>query len=116
LRLTTFKRDGTPVATAVTVAVVGDRPYFRTYDKAWKAKRLKRNPNVEVTPSTVLGASRGEPLAARARLLNGDEEREARRALARRSPVLQGILVPLYHRLARYRTMHFALEPRASVY
>jgi uncharacterized protein len=112
--LTTFRRDGTPVATPVTCAIVGDRLYFRTYDKAGKAKRLRRHPDVEVVPSTFRGAPRGETLAARARLLSGAEERVAQRALARRSPFLQGILVPLTHRLARYRTLHFELEPRET--
>jgi uncharacterized protein len=110
--LTTYKRDGTPVATPVTVAVVDDRAYFRTWDTSWKAKRLRRNPEVEVAPSTARGEPRGEPVAATARLLSGSEERAARRALTRRSPVLQGVLVPLAHRLARYRTVHYELTPR----
>jgi uncharacterized protein len=32
--LTTYKRDGTPVGTAVNIAVEGDRAYFRTWDTA----------------------------------------------------------------------------------
>ncbi len=110
--LTTYKRDGAPVATPVTLAVVGDRAYFRTYDKAWKSKRLRRNPDVEVAPSNLRGKLYGEPLQARARLLTGDEERRARRALARRSPFLQGVFVPVTHKLARYKTLHYELTPR----
>ena len=34
--LTTYKRDGTPVDTAVSIAFDGDRAFFRSYDKAWK--------------------------------------------------------------------------------
>jgi PPOX class probable F420-dependent enzyme len=55
--LTTFRRDGTPVATPVSIAFDGDRAFFRTWNTAHKAKRLRNNPTVEVAPSTL----RGEP-------------------------------------------------------
>jgi hypothetical protein len=51
-------------------------------------------------------------IGVRARLLSGDDARQARRALARTHPVLQGVLVPLAHRLMRYETMHYELLPR----
>jgi PPOX class probable F420-dependent enzyme len=107
--LTTYKRDGTPVATPVTIAVDGDRAYVRTWDSAWKAKRMRNNPAVLVAPSTMRGRIRGEAIAARSRLLDGDEARRAARAIARRQPILQGVLVPLGHRLMRYRTLHYEL-------
>jgi PPOX class probable F420-dependent enzyme len=109
--LTTFRRDGTPVGTPVTVAVEGERAFFRTYDKAWKARRLRNNPEVEVAPATVSGKPRGEPIHASTRLLSGDEATHARRLIARRSPFLQGVVVPLSHRLMRYRTLHYELVP-----
>src|SRR5437868_5059812 len=39
--LTTFKRDGAPVATPVSIAFDHDRAFFRSYDKAWKTQRLR---------------------------------------------------------------------------
>ena len=39
--LTTYKRSGDPVATPVSIAFADDRAFFRTYDKAGKAKRLR---------------------------------------------------------------------------
>ena len=36
--LTTYKRDGTPVPTPVSIAFDGDRAFFRSYNKAWKTK------------------------------------------------------------------------------
>ena len=107
--LTTYKRDGTPVGTPVSIAFVGDRAFFRTYDKAWKAKRLRNNPEVEVAPATVSGKETGAAIHARARLLEGDEAGLAARALAGRHHVLQRVVVPLYHRLRRYRTLHYEL-------
>lgn len=112
--LTSFKRDGAPVDTPVSIAFLGERAFFRSYDKAWKTKRLARNPNVRVAPSTLRGAVTGPAVAARARLLQGDEARVAARALAQRHRVLQAVMVPLMHRISRYRTMHFELLPAAN--
>jgi PPOX class probable F420-dependent enzyme len=107
--LTTFRRNGTPVGTPVSIAVAGDRAFFRTYDKAWKSKRLRRNPAVTIAPSTVRGKPTGPAIHAQARLLNAAEATEAARALARKHPLLHGFLVPLAHRLAGYTTLHYEL-------
>jgi hypothetical protein len=109
--LTSYKRDGSPVATPVSVAFDGDRAFFRTWDGAWKAKRLRNNPHVEVAPSTFRGSARGPAVPSRATLLTGPDADVAARALARRHRLLQGIVVPLAHRLMRYRTMHYELHP-----
>jgi PPOX class probable F420-dependent enzyme len=111
--LTTYKRDGSPVATPVSIAFDGPHAYFRSYHKAWKTKRLARDPRVEAAPSTLSGKQIGAAVPAEARLLGGEEARVAARALARRHRALQGVLVPLTHRLMRYRTMHYELVPRA---
>ncbi len=108
--LTTFKRDGTPIGTPVSIAFDGDRAFFRSYDKAWKTKRLRRNPHVEVAPSTLRGKPVGPSVTALATLLDGAQAEVAARALARRHPVLQGVLVPTAHRVLRYRTMHYELS------
>jgi uncharacterized protein len=112
--LTTYRRDGTPVATPVSIAFGGDRPYFRTWDTAGKAKRLRRNADVEIVPSTLRGRATGEPLSARALLLHGADARRARRALAGRHPALHRVLVPFAHRLMRVRTLHYELLPRSN--
>jgi PPOX class probable F420-dependent enzyme len=109
--LTSYRRDGTPVDTPVTIAVEGDRAFVRTYDKAWKAKRMRNNPDVRIAPSTVRGKPVGPAIAARARLLDDDEAAHAARAIARRQPILQGLFVPLTHRLMRWRTLHYELTP-----
>jgi PPOX class probable F420-dependent enzyme len=108
--LTTYKRDGTPVATPVSIAFAADRAFFRSYDKAWKTKRLRNNPQVELAASTLRGRPIGPPVPARAFLLDGERAGIAAQALARRHRVLQGLLVPLAHRLMGYRTMHYELR------
>jgi uncharacterized protein len=107
--LTTYKRDGTPVATPVSIAFAGDHAFFRSYDKAWKTKRLRNNPEVELAASTLRGRPTGPPVHARAILLDDEQAHAAAQALARRHRILQGLLVPLAHRLMRYRTMHYEL-------
>ena len=113
--LTTYKRDGTGVPTPVTIAVDGDHAYVRTWDRAWKAKRMRNNPAVLMAPSTVRGRATGPAIGARSRLLDGEEARRAARALARRQPILQGLLVPLTHKLMRHRTLHYELTPDATL-
>ena len=109
--LTTYKRDGTAVGTPVSIAFDGDRAFFRSYDKAWKTRRLRHNPRVRVAPSTVRGKPTGPAIEARATLLDAEQARVAARALARRHRVLQAVLVPTAHRLMRYQTMHYELLP-----
>lgn len=109
--LTSFRRDGTPVGTPVNIAVEGDRAFVRSFDAAWKVKRMGRNPEVEVAPSTFRGEPQGRAIRARARLLEGEEAEHASELIAAKHPILQGILVPLGHRLKRLRTLHFELTP-----
>ncbi|MFF8828220.1 PPOX class F420-dependent oxidoreductase [Streptomyces sp. NPDC015131] len=82
--LTTFRKDGTPVATPVWYAVDGDGLYVWTREDSWKVKRLRRNDRVVVTACDVRGrvaegAARAE---GRARLL--DDTAGVRRLLARK--------------------------------
>jgi PPOX class probable F420-dependent enzyme len=109
--LTSFRRNGTPVGTPVSIAVEGDHAFIRTYDTAWKLKRIRHNPEVEIAPATLRGKPIGPAIRARARLLSGEESAVASHAIARKQLILQGILVPLFHRLRHYKTVHLELTP-----
>jgi PPOX class probable F420-dependent enzyme len=109
--LTTYKRDGTAIGTPVSIAFDGDRAFFRSYDKAWKTKRLRHDPRVQIAPSTLRGKPTGPAVQAHATLLEGGQASIAARALARRHRILQAIVVPTAHRLMGYRTMHYELRP-----
>ncbi len=109
--LTTYRRDGTPVGTPVNIAVEGDRAFVRTWDTAWKVKRIRNNSEVEVAPSTLRGKPTGPAVRAHARILDGDESAYAGRAIARKHRILHGLLVPLVHRLRRNNTVHIELKP-----
>jgi PPOX class probable F420-dependent enzyme len=114
MRLTTFRRSGTAVPTAVHVVLDGDDAFFRTWDVAGKAKRLRHTPDVRVAPCTMLGGPRGPDIPARARLLDGEASDRAARLLARRHPILHGRLIPWYHRRRGWTTQQYRLEPPAS--
>lgn len=110
--LTTWKRDGTPVGTPLSVAVDGQRAFVRSFEKAGKTRRLRNRPEAELAPSTARGRPTGPAIQVGVRRLEGAEARYASRLLARKHPMLHGVLVPLTHRLgrARYgRTVHFEL-------
>ena len=109
LLVTTFRRDGTPVATPVHGVVHPERVYFRNWDVSGKAKRLRHTPRVLVAPCT----GRGRPLAASfpasARLLGGAEADAAARDLAGKHPILHGRLIPRYHAMRGWKTLHYLL-------
>ena len=112
--LTTYRRDGTAVGTPLSVAVEGDHAFIRSYEAAWKTKRIRNRPEVELAPATMRGKPRGPAIRARARRLEGAEARHAGHLLARKHPLLHGVVVPLAHRLGRSkfgRTVHFELVP-----
>jgi PPOX class probable F420-dependent enzyme len=112
--LTSYRRDGTPVGTPVNIAVDGDRAFVRTWDTAGKWKRMRHTPEVTVGPATWRGTPTGPAIRARVRPLSGEESAAAGRAIAHKHPILQGVLVPLAHRLRGNRTMHVELTPLES--
>jgi PPOX class probable F420-dependent enzyme len=112
--MTTYRRSGAGVPTPVSLAVDGDRAVFRTYAKAGKTGRLRRDPRVTVVASTARGRPIGPGFTGRARLLDGPEAARAARLLRRKHPLLHGALVPLAHRAMRSRvgkTLHFEVVP-----
>ncbi|MFE7356869.1 PPOX class F420-dependent oxidoreductase [Streptomyces sp. NPDC057543] len=86
--LTTYRKDGTPVATPVWHVMNSGRLYVWTEASSWKVKRLRRDPRVKVVVCNVRG--RIKPSAPEAvgtgRLLDaGSTETEAvRRMLGRK--------------------------------
>lgn len=69
LSLTTFRPDGTGVATPVWFVDVGGQYLVETDRTSYKVKRIKRNPSVAVAACTASGKLRGEATPARAELL-----------------------------------------------
>ncbi|MFD8062873.1 PPOX class F420-dependent oxidoreductase [Streptomyces cyaneofuscatus] len=84
--LTTYRKDGTPVATPVWAAAEGEVLYVWTRSDSWKVKRLRNNTDVVVTVCDVRGRiAEGAPKAeGTARLLDAEETRAVRKLLARK--------------------------------
>jgi PPOX class probable F420-dependent enzyme len=68
MRLTTFLRSGKAVPTTVWFAFVDGKAYVFTSANSGKAKRIRNNPRITLTPSNF----RGKPVA------QGSVEAEAR--------------------------------------
>ncbi|MFG2868227.1 PPOX class F420-dependent oxidoreductase [Streptomyces sp. NPDC048338] len=84
--LTTFRKNGTGVATPVWYAVEGEVLYAWTRSDSWKVKRLRNDPRIvaqvcDLRGNVTEGAARVEGTA---RLLEGDELRRVRKLLARK--------------------------------
>lgn len=79
--LTTYRRDGRPVATPVGYGIDGPTLYVMTDPASGKVKRLRRTPRVQVAASTLRGAVRGPEVAGTARLLTGPEAEHGRRQI-----------------------------------
>jgi PPOX class probable F420-dependent enzyme len=79
--LTTFRKSGAPVATAIWFAEHDGKVVFLTGPKTGKAKRIRRNPRVALAASTARGQAKGPEVRGTARLLAGVEADEARRRL-----------------------------------
>ncbi|MFE5913737.1 PPOX class F420-dependent oxidoreductase [Streptomyces wedmorensis] len=84
--LTTFRKDGTGVATPVWYAVEGSELYAWTRTDSWKVKRLRKDPRVEVVVCDVRGkvAEGAERVTGEGRLVEGEELRRIRGLLARK--------------------------------
>jgi uncharacterized protein len=110
--LTTRKRDGTTVGTPVHIALGPDgSAYFRTWSATGKAKRMRNFPQVWIAPCTMRGKATGPQRPATALRLAGPDAAAAARALAAKYPILQGVLVPAFHRLTKKTTVHYQLLP-----
>ncbi|MER7552682.1 MULTISPECIES: PPOX class F420-dependent oxidoreductase [Streptomyces] len=84
--LTTYRKNGTPVATPVWAAAEGDVLYVWTRSDSWKVKRLRNNGKVVVTVCDVRGriAEGASSAEGAATLLDEDGTRAVRKLLARK--------------------------------
>ncbi|MEU1278623.1 PPOX class F420-dependent oxidoreductase [Streptomyces sp. NPDC005805] len=84
--VTTYRKNGTPVATPVWFAVDGGELFVWTRSDSWKVKRLRNDPRVKITVCDVKGRIEdGAPSAeGTARLLDEAGTRAVRKLLARK--------------------------------
>ncbi|MFG2595315.1 hypothetical protein EDD93_7609 [Streptomyces sp. 840.1] len=84
--LTTYRKDGTPVATPVWAAAAGDELLVWTKADSWKVKRLRNDTRVLVTVCDVRGRiAEGAPSAeGTGRLLDVKDMAAVRKAIGRK--------------------------------
>lgn len=77
INVTTFKRDGTAVATPVWCAGNNGSLLVFTEADSGKVKRIRHDPHVTVAPCSFRGTPRGPAVEADATVNHGTEEAEA---------------------------------------
>ncbi|MFF9979366.1 PPOX class F420-dependent oxidoreductase [Streptomyces erythrochromogenes] len=84
--LTTFRKDGTPVATPVWAVADGGELYVWTRSDSWKVKRIRNDGRVTAAACDVRGRlDEGTPvIEGQARLLDEEGLRRVRRLMSRK--------------------------------
>ncbi len=79
IALTTFRKNGRGVTTPIWFVYANGKMYCYTFEKAWKIKRMKKNPRVEFAPADarMFAPSKykviGNTIRGVARFLEGEE-------------------------------------------
>lgn len=82
--LTTFRKNGRPVATPVWFGEEDNKLFVMTRSIFGKCKRIRNNPQVSVAPCTIRGKVTGADFAATARILPVADHARARAAINRK--------------------------------
>jgi len=82
--LTTYRKNGTPVATPVWFGEDEGKLYIMTLSKTGKVKRIRNNPQVKVARCTMRGKVTGPEYEASARLLPTEEHAHAHQTVNRK--------------------------------
>ena len=77
ISVTTYKRDGTPVATPVWCAGDNGTLLVHTEADAGKVKRIRHDSHVTVAPCNFRGKPRGPAIEGDAAIINNSEEVDA---------------------------------------
>ncbi len=103
MSLTSFRRDGTGVATPVWFVQENGRLFVKTDAGSYKVKRIARNASVTVAECTASGRLRSEPIQARAEVLPEGEAQRIDELMARKYRLDRILILPLYRAVQRLR-------------
>jgi uncharacterized protein len=101
LSLTSFKRDGSGVATPLWFVRDRGGLYALTDAHSAKVRRIRRNPRVTIAPCRPGGKLLGEPLPAHVKVLTDTAELDRVQELLRRRYKLTYRIVGLGYRIGR---------------
>lgn len=92
--LTTFRKSGAPVATALWVVPDGDGAAAWTSGDSGKVKRLRHQPRATLAPCTLRGVPTGPAIEVSVEIQGGEVAADVRRRIARKyrllGPVITG--------------------------
>lgn len=103
LSLTSFRRDGTGVATPVWFVADNGRLLVETDADSYKVKRIRRDPHVRMALCDARGRVRGLAVDAEAEILPDTERGRVERLLARKYRIDRFTVYPLYRLVTRLR-------------
>jgi uncharacterized protein len=95
LSMTSYKRDGTAVATPVWFVREGERLLVQTDLSSGKVKRIRANPEVSVARCNGIGHLRGDQVKGRAEVLDASETAHIEALLKRKYHWDMLIIAPL---------------------
>jgi PPOX class probable F420-dependent enzyme len=101
LSVTSFKRDGTGVATPVWFVSDGRQLFALTVLHSAKVRRIRRNPRVMVAPCRADGKLRGEAVPARVEVLTATADLERVKELLIERYKMSYRLVMVIYRVGR---------------
>jgi PPOX class probable F420-dependent enzyme len=116
--LTTFKKSGEGVTTPIWFVFANSKVYFYTFEKAWKVKRLKKNPNVEFAPANarMFAPSKytviGRTIRGIVRSLAKEEAEEADRLLSKKYGFKYWMFNKLQAASFRGKNIYFEVTPK----
>ena len=113
LSLTSFKRDGTGVATPVWFVAEGDRLFVLTGADSLKVRRILRNPAVAIAPCSATGRLRATAVPATAELLGRAEIPRVEALMRRKYRFDRIFILPIYRLVQRLRDAGQDAEPAA---
>jgi PPOX class probable F420-dependent enzyme len=118
VNLTTFRKNGTPVATPVWGAPHNGTIYVETSAEFGKVKRIKYTPRVTLTPCTFRGQATGRTIEGKARIVTDVSEIYiAKGALHRKYGIKRQViyfimeLIRLVRRETESQDAFIAIEP-----
>jgi PPOX class probable F420-dependent enzyme len=102
--VTSFKRDGTGIATPVWSVSENRRLFAFTDLRSAKVRRMRRNPQVLVAPCLPNGRLRGTPRPAHAEVLTDERDLErVQKLMLRRYRVSYRVVMLVYRLVRRLR-------------
>jgi PPOX class probable F420-dependent enzyme len=103
LSVTSFKSDGTGVATPVWFVSDNGHLLAETDADSYKVKRIRRDAHVQIALCDARGRVSWEPVDADARILPEDERKRVERLLAQKYRIDRYTIYPLYRLVMRLR-------------